>query len=293
MARLHLRCWAGLLLAGPLLACALARQTPQPAPTIEQLVFEIRTATPTIAPLAAFVEPPTDTPTPTLTPTPPLTSTLAAVSPTPQPDGQNLVSAAPAPPPTTPPQPTPTVPLAPPLQGGEWDFEAGFAPWPNPFGESCAGSGLAAGWGAFTTEDQYGSSCMNQTTWRDNVYTGQSAQEITFAYVGNQAGIFKSAPVTPGRQYKIEAYMRKESSPAPVEVSLGVDLSGGGDWQAPSVQWSAWDEDFDNQWSRTEEIVTTNGEQMTIFIKGFHPYPEPGGALRIDSISVTDLGPGQ
>jgi hypothetical protein len=296
MAYIRLRRWVSFFWAGLLLACALARQTPQPVPTIEQLAFEIQTATPTVAPLAAFVELPTGTPTPTTAPTTPITLTQQITTPTTQAriseaEGQNAAEAAPAPPPTRPPEPTPTIPLAPPVQGGEWDFEAGFTPWPNPFGEPCAGSGLANGWSAFTTEDQYGSSCMNQTTWRDNVYTGVSAQEITFAYVGNQAGIFKSAPTTPGHQYKVEAHMRKESSPAPLEVTLGIDLSGGVDWQAPTVQWFPWDQDLDNQWSKTEEVVAATGERMTLFIKGFHPYPEPGGALRIDSISLTDLGP--
>jgi hypothetical protein len=295
MSKINLLHRASLVLFGPMLACTLARQTPQPAPTVEQLVFEIQTATPTVAPLAAFVEPPTSTPSPTITPTVALTATVAptptVAAETNEPAASVAAEAAPAAAAPSPPPPTATVPLSEPQRGGEWDFEAGFIPWPNPFGEPCPGSGLANGWGAFTTEDQYGSSCMNETTWKDNVYTGISAQEITFAYVGNQAGIFKSAPTIPGHRYTVEAYMRKESSPAPVEVSLGIDLTGGTDWQAPTVQWSAWDEDFDNQWSRAEETVTAAGESITIFIKGFHPYPEPGGALRIDSISVVDIGP--
>ena len=85
--------------------------------------------------------------------------------------------------------------------------------------------------------------------------------------------------------------MRREFSPAKVEVTLGIDLSGGLNWEAETIQWSPWDEDFENEWSRTEETVRAIGESMTIFIKGSHPYPEPGGALRLDSISVVDLGP--
>ncbi len=133
---------------------------------------------------------------------------------------------------------------------------------------------------------------MNQTTWKDNVYTGGSAQEITFAYVGNEAGVFKSTPTVPGHRYSVEAYMRREFSPAQVEVLLGLDLTGGANWQAETVQWFAWDESLEDQWSRTEETILATSERMTIFIKGAHPYPEPGGALRIDSISLVDLGPG-
>ena len=87
------------------------------------------------------------------------------------------------------------------------------------------------------------------------------------------------------------AYTRREFSPAQVEVALGIDLSGGTNWQAESVNWFAWDEDLNDEWNKTEEIVTALGDRMTIFIKGSHPYPEPGGALRIDSVSVLDLGP--
>jgi hypothetical protein len=298
--------WASLVLVGPLLACGLARQTPQPAPTVTPLAFDIQTATPTVAPLAAFVEPPTPTSTPVITATAIITP-AELPSPTAAPEQPEPVAPAPveaapaeaAPPPAEaapaqeapPPPPEPAVPLAAPLSGGEWDFEAGFTPWPNPFGEPCAGSGLANGWSAFTTEDQFGSSCMNETTWRDNVYTGVSAQEITFAFVGNQAGIYKSAPTTPGHRYTVEAYVRREPSPAPVQVSLGLDPTGGLDWQAGTVQWFPWDDEAENQWSRTEETITATGESLTIFIKGSHPYPEPGGALRIDAIKISDNGP--
>jgi hypothetical protein len=176
------------------------------------------------------------------------------------------------------------------LQGGAWDFEEGFVEWGNPFGDPCSGATLAVGWHAFTTRDQYGSSCMNQTSWKDNVYSGQYAQEITFAYIGNQAGIFRAAPTIPGHQYKIEAHMRREFSVSTVEVLLGVDVGGGVDWQATSVQWFPWDEQLDNAWAKTEETVTATGDSMTLFIRGNHPYPEPGGVLTLDAITITDLG---
>jgi hypothetical protein len=265
---------------------------PQPRPTIEQLAFEVQTATPTI--LALFGAP-TDTPNPELTVTPPitptqeLTPTTEADAAEPAEEATPVPLAAEAPPaPTDIPTPMPT---AVPVQGGAWDFEEGFQEWRNPYGDSCSGSGLANGWTAFTTRDQYGSSCMNQTVWEGNVYTGESAQEITFAYVGTQAGIFRPVPTIPGHQYQVSAYMRREFSPAKVEVALGIDLTGGVNWQAETVQWFPWREDVDDAWGKTEETVAATGETMTIFIKGFHPYPEPGGTLRLDSISITDLGP--
>ncbi len=297
----NLLCWASLFLFVPSLACTLAKQTPQPSEELQQLSFEIQTATPTTPAVLSLVDPnattvPKPTPTATLvvsqevTASTEITATqeeLGTDEPDPTPTEETVVI-----PTNTPiPQPTATVPLAEPLQGGEWDFETEFVSWGNPHGDACPGSGLATGWTAFTTRDQFGSSCFNKTDWADNVFTGVTAQEITFAYVGNQAGIFKTAPTIPGHQYTIEAHMKLEFSPAEVEVSLGVDLTGNVNWQAESVQWFLWNEAFDNQWSTTEETITAEGEGMTIFIKGSHPYPEPGGTLRLDSIRVVDIGP--
>ncbi len=292
----NLKIWwrAILILIWPILACGLARQTPLPAPTVEQLAFEIQTATPTIVPLLPLVTGVlTDTPDPNATVTPVVTSTLVttitalAESPVPTPTSAPEVAVAAAQ--VAPAEASASAP-AEPIRGGTWDFEEGFSEWINPHGDRCPGSGLANGWTAFTTRDSYGSSCFNQSDWELNVYSGASAQEITFAYVGVQAGIFKPAPTIPNHRYTVEAYMKREFSPAKLEVALGIDLSGGSDWQAASVQWFPWDEDRDDAWARTEETVIATGESMTIFIKGSHPYPEPGGTLRLDSISIVDLG---
>jgi hypothetical protein len=294
----NLNTWrrVALLLFLPILACALAKQTPQPVPTLAQLIFEVQTATPTLTPVLALLGAPTNTPDPNATATPVLTVTLTATgttqtatlppTDTPLPEPEIAAQEAPAAPPT----PVPTVPQVEPVQGGAWDFEEGFAEWLNPHGDRCPGSGLANGWNAFTSRDPYGSSCFNQTVWKGNVNSGESAQEITFAYVGVQGGIFKVVPTIPGHRYTVEAYMKREFSPAKLEVALGIDVSGSGDWQAASVQWFPWDEDKDDAWARTEETITATGESMTIFIKGSHPYPEPGGALRLDSISIMDIG---
>ncbi len=290
MQRMDLWWRVGLIFLLPALACTLGRQTPQPAPTLDQLVFEIQTATPTVTPVLFLADVPTYTPDPNATPTPLVTSTITAtitatltVIPAETATPEVVAIAAP-------PTPTPTTAPAEPLRGGVWDFEEGFEPWVNPFGDACPGSGLANGWSSFTTRDQFGSACMNETVWQANVHSGVSAQEITFAYVGIEAGVFRTAPAIPGHRYTIEAFMRREFSPAKVEISLGVDTSGGTDWQAESVQWFPWLEDLENEWSRTEVTVTAASETMTIFLKGSHPYPEPGGALRLDSISIVDNG---
>lgn len=287
---------ASLVLVAPILACGAVRQAPQPMPTLEKLSFDVQTVTPTVMALFdAPTTPPEPTPTATrvISPTETITSTLAAPTPT-----EPAAPVEPEPPPepveevlpTATSEPIPTVPPAEPVRGGEWDFEAGFGDWSNPYGDSCDSGALGAGWNAFTTRDEFGSSCMNRATWADNVYTGENSQEITFAFIGNEAGIFKSTPTTPGHRYTVEAFVRREFSPTKVQVLLGIDPTGGADWQAETVQWFPWDDDAEDQWSKTEETVIATGESMTIFIKGFHPAPDGGGALRIDSISIIEEG---
>jgi len=289
-----------LLIGLTMLACQATATPITPMPpraTVAQISFDIQTATATVA---ALVDLPTYTPTPftptatpviVITATAELTNTAASENPTNTPMPEP--AAAPAtepPPPTNAPVPAPTATPAPPLAGGEWDFEAGFSPWTNPHGDQCAVGALAVGWQGFTSRDQYGSSCLNKNDYPANVYTGQNVQEITFAFVGNEAGIYKTFTSIPNRRYRLEAYVKREKSDSPTESALGVDLGGGGDWQAATVQWFPWREQADDAWAKTTETVTATGENITIFIKGHHPLPVVGGALRIDNVSVTDMG---
>ncbi|MEM7346021.1 MAG: hypothetical protein AAF485_17415 [Chloroflexota bacterium] len=296
MIRNPLMGWAVVLLLLPTLACGLAQQTPQPGAELEQITFDVQTATPTLTPILELFSAPTYTPDPNATATPLITRTVT-LTPTgvieveETEESEEAIEEAPTSPPIPPTDtPVPDVPLAESLRGGVWSFETGFAEWGNPYGDVCPGAELAIGWSAFTSQDQYGSSCMNRTDWADNVHSGESAQEITFAYVGTEAGVFKTTRTIPGHRYTIEAFYKREFSTAIVAVSLGVDLTGGIDWQADTIEWFPWDQDIDETWAKTEVTITATGDIMTIFIKGAHPYPEPGGTLRIDSISVVDIG---
>jgi hypothetical protein len=187
-------------------------------------------------------------------------------------------------------QPAAEVTVAPPLAGGDWDFEAEFVPWGNPFGEPCPGASVAAGWTAFVGQGQYGSSCFNENLYQPNVFSGLKSQEITFDFIDANSGIWRTIPTQPGHNYKIVAHAKHDRSISPIQMSLGGDLTGGGDWGAASVQWFPWDGDAEDTWLPTEETVTATGESMTIFIKGFHPQGDQGGKTVIDNVSVTDLG---
>jgi len=266
--------------------------------------FEIQTATPTIdhrlitptveeanaVVLIPLGDAPTHTPDPDAPPTLPTVPSVTPLPATTEPTEVITPTVELTPTATTAPAP-PAVTPDPPLQGGEWDFEANFVPWPNPFGEPCPGAAVAGGWTAFVEQGEYGSSCMNENLYAPNVFSGIKSQEITFDFIAANSGIFRPIPTRPGHRYSIVAYAKHDRSLSPVEMALGVDLTGGTVWNAETVQWFAWDDSAEDTWVETEETVTATGEQMTIFIKGFHPLAEQGGKTVIDNVSITDLGP--
>ncbi|MCB0164182.1 MAG: hypothetical protein KDI79_08160 [Anaerolineae bacterium] len=236
--------------------------------------------------------------TPTLPPTPTTdTETLAAVGVelTSEPESTvepelttepKAVDVAEAPDPAQPPQP-----LDPPLEGGDWDFEGAYVPWPNPHGEPCPGARVAGGWNAFVENGPFGSSCLNENLYQPNVYSGAASQEITFDFIAANSGVYRTISTTPGHRYTIVAYAKHDRSAAPVEMFLGVDYGGGAAWDAETVEWYPWDEGIEDAWTATEETVTATGERMTIFIRGFHPNADQGGKTVIDNVSVVHLGP--
>ena len=90
-----------------------------------------------------------------------------------------------------------------------------------------------------------------------------------------------------------EAWGKHIRSESPVELSLGVDLTGGEDWQAASVIWYPWSEVEEAVWVHAQLTVRANGESLTIFVKGYHPFATQGGATLFDDVRVVDLGEGR
>lgn len=301
-----------------LLACMIGGPARTALPPGRPANFEIQTATPTsIAPEEAGAigpgsqeavlmlgDAPTHTPDPNAPPTiPPLPSNTPApvieatgeVIPagvTPAIEANPVEEATPE---VAAPPPAPTRVVIsepdPPLRGGDWDFEAEFIPWSNPYGEPCPGARVASGWNAFVEDGPYGSSCMNENLYQPNVFSGAKSQEITFDFISANSGVYRTIPTKVGHRYSIEAYAKHDRSLSPVEMALGVDLTGGTVWSDPTVQWFPWDNGAEDTWGVTEETITATGDSMTIFIKGYHPMAEQGGKTVIDNVSVTDLGP--
>jgi hypothetical protein len=303
----RLKWLVGAMLPLLLLACLIGERQGTALPPGRPADFEVQTATPTAsltqvssaAPTseagARVILPIEDAPTHTPDPNaPPTIPPLLVDTPVPvalEPEAQLLTPTTEltATTPTSAP-PRPTVKPDPPLRGGDWSFETDFIRWPNPYGEPCPGAAVASGWTAFVEDGQYGSSCMNENLYAPNVRSGAKSQEITFDFISANSGIFRAIPTQVGHRYTITAYAKHDHSISPVEMALGIDLTGGTAWTGETVQWFAWDESAEDTWAATEETVTATNEVMTIFIKGYHPMADQGGKTVIDDVSVVDQG---
>ncbi|MBU0491363.1 MAG: hypothetical protein KKA73_19445 [Chloroflexi bacterium] len=258
-------------------------EAPAPTPTPTKTPF----ATPFMAPRPTNTPVPTFTPQPSTTPQPQQT-TAATATPIPVPPSPAATPTLPLPTATRPPAARPPLP---PQQGGEWDMEAGFVPGTSPLGPDCPGWAVAVGWHAFLAPGTPASSCLNENKLVDNVHSGQRSQEITFDFIQAEAGILRTAQTIPGHRYQIEAWGKHIHSASPVELSLGVDLTGGQDWQAGSVTWTPWDDAREDVWAHTQVVVRARGNSLTVFLRGQHPRAVQGGATLFDDVRVVDLGP--
>lgn len=295
------------------LACSLGGQAGTVIPADRPASFDVQTSTPTLdlprvtaKPQPAETEPavvlslgdaPTHTPgpnnEPTKTPVRISTPTLEATEETATEEAIGGIFPTDELTPTivvAPPTPQPVSEPDPPLQGGDWDFETEFIPWANPYGEPCPGSAVSGGWTAFVEEGQFGSSCMIENQYGPNVLSGVKSQEITFDFIAANSGVWRTIPTQPGHRYTIVAHAKSAPSTVPVEMYLGVDLTGDTVWNAETVQWLPWRSNTQDVWGATEETVTATGESLTIFLRGYHPLAEQGGKTVIDNVSVTDLG---
>jgi len=272
-----------------------------PTATLFVQATEPPSPTPSTEPTATLVPSP-EVVVPSPTPLPPTATLQPADTPTSVPPTGPPPPDTPTPPPATaevapsplPPTPTPAPAVRPPLppqQGGEWDMEAGFVPGVSPIGEDCPGWAVAQGWQAFLAPGTPASSCLNENKNAANVRSGERSQEITFDFISAEAGIYKHAQTIPGHRYRIEAWGKHVRSQSPVELALGLDLTGGDDWQAGFVTWHPWDETEEEVWVHTQIVVRASGESLTVFLKGYHPVAMQGGATLFDDVRVGDLGP--
>ena len=83
-------------------------------------------------------------------------------------------------------------------------------------------------------------------------------------FISAEAGITRRAQTIPGHRYQIEAWGKHVRSQSPVELSLGVDLTGGEAWQAGTVTWHPWDETEEEVWVQTQVVVQATGPGIVL-----------------------------
>lgn len=177
-------------------------------------------------------------------------------------------------------------------------FEEGFT------GEAGVIEGLADGWGRFDN----GSAFVGwyDDTWPLVVADGEHAQLIEVKNSTDQsrfAGIFQTVSVSPGKAYQLslKGLVRSdegnsEDSSFGYIMELGLDHSGGTDWQAVET----WIElPFEEQprlgpangvafeLGSFETTITPSGDKLTLFIRGVKKWPgEREGNFDVDAVSL-------
>lgn len=260
-----------VLIIGELAACRTPEPPPMPSDTPRPTFTAVPTVTPTFTPLPA----PTNTATTTATPSP-----ARSIITAPRATATLRAPTATRPPAAAPPQP--------PREGGTWDFEGGWYNTPSEFEGRV--DRVAEDWKFFRRRGQFGQATFNENKNPANVHRGIRSQELAFESSDGEAGVNRSLPVIPNHRYTISAWGIHFPSPTPIELYLGVDLTGGGNWQAATVQWFPWNETSEATWLHTQATVRATGTTMTIFLKAVHRIAAGGGATLFDDVSIIDLG---
>lgn len=268
MSRLKRVLMTGLL--GALAGCNfLATPTPLPTntprPTFTRMPSPMNTI---VVPTPSATPVPTDTPAPTSAPT-------RVVRPT------NPPAASPSP-------TRASVPPQPPREGGVWDFEGGW--YDRPSGFEGRVDRVAEGWQFFRRRGQFGQATFNENKNPVNVHRGIRSQEIAFESSDGEAGVLRTLDVVPNHRYRISAWGIHYPSPSPIELFLGVDLTGGQDAFAATVQWFPWPEKEHTRWLQNQQTVRATTTKMTVFLKAVHRVAAGGGATLFDDVSIIDLG---
>jgi hypothetical protein len=194
---------------------------------------------------------PTPTPTPTQTPT-------STPTPTPTPTQT----------PTSTPTPTPTNLVV------NGSFEDGFT------------NGVGNGWTAWKTNTSktitYGRASVNK---HDGLYSQYWSRSDTSTFDG---GVYQVIPVTPGVQYQITAWLKRQSTFTGTFMKFGYDLTGGTNGSATSVTYTDLTSGGNNVWLQYTATVTSTGNSITIFSRGGHTSTSGGtnAYFYLDEVSL-------
>jgi hypothetical protein len=148
-----------------------------------------------------------------------------------------------------------------------------------------------------------------EETWSPAVFDGERAQRIQVqgaSQPDRYAGIYQTVSVVPGETYNLTLNGQIRSGEGDIRASqygyrmqLGIDDGGGQDWTAVE-DWVElpWDEQqFDSDslfYYDYSTPVATTGSQLTIFIRSWNKWPDPGRVeYTVDAVSLTGPVPSE
>jgi hypothetical protein len=104
------------------------------------------------------------------------------------------------------------------------------------------------------------------------------------------------AKTIPGHCVAVETWAKYVPSESGLHLYLGIDLTGGENFEAPSVVWYPRRDMRPNQWILTQETVHAQGNRATVFLRAAHPLGvdgghKPGGNTMFDNASLINMGP--
>jgi PKD repeat protein len=150
------------------------------------------------------------------------------------------------------------------------------------FESSTPGSALGTGWIAFSSPGY--APTLAVVSPPDPVHGGSFAQRVTSPQPRTNdmfAGVYQVVATTPGVRYTVRAWSRTHFTGGSAWdhiARLGIDLKGGNDFQASSVQWLEFDSAKD-AWHSLEEVVTASGASMTIYLECWRKWASGGDSL--------------
>lgn len=190
-------------------------------------------------------------------------------------------TATPTIPPTFTITPTPTIALPSLLING--DFESGFT------------TNVGTNWMWYRTTGYNASFQAGEDYFRSSFF----AQRMTCVQPvtpDSKIGIYQTVAVTSSRQYRLTAWFRshfggtESSSSENLMGRLGIDLTGGTNWQAGSVQWYEFNSGHD-MWQYLERTITASSASLTVFLEGWRKLAQGGSDATVwfDDIALADL----
>ena len=180
--------------------------------------------------------------------------------------------------PTSTPRPATATPVPPAgsLQNG--GFEGAVQP-----------NGVGQSWSPFSSSS-YGPAF---SVVSDVVHAGSRAQKLAANPSANDqyAGFFQTISTSPGTAYTVRAWSRVNlpgGSGWPIVARLGIDLSGGTNYAAPSVTWVEFDapENGLGGWVSRERSVTASGSSMTLFLQSWRKWAGSSSETWFDDVEV-------